>query len=94
MTHGRVVVQSGIVFRIIEQRLKKTMTLVAKIKTDRVIEIGVCNELVDGMVRGNNIAIGGTNPFVGIMRIDGVGCNGCGWGHECSCYPRPRREEY
>jgi len=51
------------------------MTVVAKIETDRVIKIGVSDELVDGMFKGNNCAIGGTNPFSCIMRIDGVGCN-------------------
>ena len=51
------------------------MTVVAKTETDRVIKIGVSDELVDGMFGGNNFAIGGTNPFSCIMRIDEVGCN-------------------
>ena len=55
------------------------MTVVAKIETDRVIEIGVCDELVNGMVRGRHFTIWGTNPFGSIIRIDGVGCNGRGW---------------
>ena len=53
------IVQVGIIFRIIEQRLKETMMVVAKIETDRVIKIGVSDELVDGMFEGNNFAIGG-----------------------------------
>ena len=75
--HWRIVVHVGIIFRIIEQWLKEMMTVVAKIDTDRVIEIGVSNELVDGMFGGSNFAIWGTNPFCCIMRIDGVGCNSC-----------------
>jgi hypothetical protein len=31
--------------------LKETMTVVAKIETDRVIEVGVSDELVDRMLR-------------------------------------------
>ena len=79
MTQRRVIVQVGIVFRIIEQRLKGTMTVVAKIKTDRVIEIGVCDELVNGMVRERNVTIWRTNPCGIISGIDGVGCYGRGW---------------
>jgi len=75
--HWRIVVHVGIIFRIIEQWLKEMMTVVAKIDTDRVIEIGVSNELVNGMFGGSNFAIWGTNPFCCIMRIDGVGCNSC-----------------
>ncbi len=51
MTHWRVEIQVGIIFRIIVQRLKETMTVVAKIETDRVIEVGVSDELVDRMLR-------------------------------------------
>ena len=47
----------------IEQRLKGTMTVVAKIESE---------ELVDGMFGGNNFAIGGTNPFACISRITSV----------------------
>ena len=72
MTHGRVVVQVRIIFSIIEQRLKGTTTVVAKIETDRVIEIGVSDKLVDGMFGGSYFAIWGTNPFGVIIRIDGV----------------------
>ena len=52
MTHVRVVVQIRIVFRIIEKRLKETMTVVAKIETDRIFENRVSNELVDEMFGG------------------------------------------
>ena len=52
------------------------MTVVAKIETDRVIEIGVCDELVSGMVRRRYFTIGGTNPCGSIIGIDGIGCYG------------------
>ena len=78
MTYGRIIVQVGIIFGIIEQRLKGTMTVVAKIEADRVIEIGVSDKLVDGIFAGSHFAIWGTNPFGSIMRIDGVGCYCCG----------------
>ena len=54
------------------------MTVVAKIETYRVIEIGVSDELVNGMFRGRQFAIWGTNLFGNIIRIDGVGCDGRG----------------
>ena len=72
MTHGRVVVQVRIIFSIIEQRLKGTTTVVAKIETDRVKKIGVSDKLVNGMCGGRHVAIWGSNPFGGIIRIDGV----------------------
>ena len=78
VTQRRVIVQVGIIFGIIEQRLKGTMTVVAKIETYRVIEIGVSDELVNGMFRGRQFAIWGTNLFGNIIRIDGVGCDGRG----------------
>ena len=55
------------------------MTVVAKIETDRVIEIGVCDKLVNGVARGRHVTIWGTNPFGSIIGIDGVGCYGRGW---------------
>ena len=67
------------------------MTVVAKIKTDRVIEIGVCDELVNGMVRERNVTIWGTNPCGSIIGIDGVGCYGRGWKERMGRTSRPRK---
>jgi len=58
-----------IIVRIIEQRLKETMTVVAKIETDRVIEVRVSDELVNRMVGWGEFAIGGTYSFASIMGI-------------------------
>lgn len=69
--HGRIVILSGIILRVLQQGLKETMTVVTEIKTNGV--------LVYGMSRGGEFAKWGTQPFVSIVGVDSIVSDCSSW---------------
>lgn len=69
--HGRIVILSGIILRVLQQGLKETMTVVTEIKTNGV--------LVYGMSRGVEFAKWGTQPFVSIVGVDSIVSDCSSW---------------